>query len=77
LKLIGSDALTIEESGWNPPQLSDEELLVLQKQLQEVLDKIKNHPSAWPFLKPVDRREVPDYYDVIKDPLGMIFDKIL
>lgn len=25
---------------------------------------------AWPFLEPVDRIEVPDYYAVIKDPMG-------
>ena len=32
--------------------------------------KVKNHTSAWPFLKPVDRAEVPDYYDHIKFPMG-------
>ena len=25
---------------------------------------------AWPFIDPVDPAEVPDYYDVIKDPMG-------
>lgn len=25
---------------------------------------------AWPFQKPVDRKEVPDYYDHIKYPMG-------
>lgn len=28
------------------------------------------HPDAWPFKEPVDAREVPDYYDIIKDPMG-------
>lgn len=27
-------------------------------------------PDAWPFKEPVDAREVPDYYDIIKDPVG-------
>ena len=25
---------------------------------------------AWPFLEPVDPDEVPDYYNVIKEPMG-------
>ena len=32
--------------------------------------QLKGHASAWPFLKPVDRAEVPDYYDHIKFPMG-------
>lgn len=28
------------------------------------------HVDAWPFKEPVDAREVPDYYEVIKDPVG-------
>lgn len=32
----------------------------------------QNHPSSWPFRKPVDRDEVPDYYDVIRFPMGAV-----
>lgn len=28
------------------------------------------HVDAWPFKEPVDARDVPDYYDIIKDPMG-------
>lgn len=28
---------------------------------------------AWPFLEPVDPSEVPDYYAVIKDPMGELY----
>lgn len=28
------------------------------------------HKNAWPFIKAVDTKKVPDYYDVIKDPMG-------
>lgn len=31
---------------------------------------MSEHPDAWPFRDPVDARDVPDYYDVIKDPMG-------
>lgn len=26
---------------------------------------------AWPFLEPVDPNDAPDYYGVIKEPMGM------
>ena len=29
-----------------------------------------DHPDVWPFREPVDARDVPDYYDIIKDPMG-------
>jgi len=61
----------IKESGWKPPQVSEDELQLLQETFREVVAKIKAHPSSWPFLKPVDRREVPDYYEVIKDPIDL------
>ncbi|GBP43053.1 hypothetical protein EVAR_96313_1 [Eumeta japonica] len=32
---------------------------------------VKNHATAWPFLKPVDKTEVPDYYDHIKYPMDL------
>lgn len=36
-----------------------------------------DHVDAWPFKEPVDAREVPDYYDIIKDPMGENLDKLL
>lgn len=32
----------------------------------------QSHKMAWPFLEPVDPNEVPDYYTVIKDPMGKL-----
>lgn len=29
-----------------------------------------DHVDAWPFKEPVDSRDVPDYYEIIKDPVG-------
>lgn len=32
----------------------------------------QSHKSAWPFIDPVDASEVPDYYNVIKEPMGKL-----
>ncbi|RLN41616.1 histone acetyltransferase GCN5 [Panicum miliaceum] len=32
---------------------------------------MNEHPDAWPFKEPVDSRDVPDYYDIIKDPIDL------
>uniref|UniRef100_A0A0C9S049 histone acetyltransferase n=1 Tax=Fopius arisanus TaxID=64838 RepID=A0A0C9S049_9HYME len=42
----------------------------LYNALKNVLNSVKNHSTAWPFLKPVDKNVVPDYYDHIKYPMG-------
>ena len=41
------------------------------RQLQLVLNDLQNHPSAWAFPNPVKRDEVPDYYEVIKEPMDL------
>lgn len=43
----------------------------LKPKLQILLTQLKSHSSAWPFLKPVDAVEAPDYYDVIKYPIDL------
>lgn len=30
----------------------------------------QSHKMAWPFLEPVDPHDAPDYYRVIKEPMG-------
>lgn len=35
-----------------------------------IAQAVTEHADAWPFKDPVDAREVPDYYDIIKDPIG-------
>lgn len=32
---------------------------------------IYDHDNSWPFRKPVDIKKVPDYYDIIKDPMDL------
>lgn len=33
--------------------------------------KLKVMSEAWPFLKPVNKKQVKDYYNVIKKPIDM------
>lgn len=43
----------------------------LQSALTGVLQIVKQHSAAWPFLKPVNPAEVPDYYEHIKYPMDL------
>lgn len=37
----------------------------------KLLEEIMKHEDAWPFLRPVVKSEVPDYYKVIKNPMDL------
>ncbi|KAG5514522.1 hypothetical protein RHGRI_035808 [Rhododendron griersonianum] len=71
--------LTIEEAGWTPDQwghsrFNSGDSASNQKSwtafMRSLLKAMNDHPDAWPFKEPVDARDVPDYYDIIKDPMG-------
>lgn len=32
---------------------------------------MKRHKQSWPFIDPVNKDDVPDYYDVITDPVDI------
>ncbi|KAI9806439.1 MAG: histone acetyltransferase [Piccolia ochrophora] len=64
----------IKESGWSP----DMDELARQprhgpnfNQLMHLLNDLQNHQSAWPFAAPVNKDEVADYYEVIKEPMDL------
>lgn len=64
----------IKASGWSP----DMDELARQprhgpnyNQLLHLLNDMQNHGSSWPFSQPVNRDEVADYYDVIKEPMDL------
>ncbi|KIM98067.1 hypothetical protein OIDMADRAFT_105502 [Oidiodendron maius Zn] len=71
------DPLSIEAiraSGWS----ADMDELARQprhgpnyNQLLHLLNDMQNHASSWPFLNPVSRDDVADYYDVIKEPMDL------
>ena len=64
----------IKETGWSP----DMDELARQPRhgpnynaLLHLLNDMQNHNSAWPFLQPVNKDEVHDYYEVIKEPMDL------
>ncbi|CAK9304282.1 unnamed protein product [Gordionus sp. m RMFG-2023] len=42
-----------------------------QKHREEIIQSLKKHPDSWPFLKPVSKIKVPDYYVIIKKPMDL------
>ena len=42
-----------------------------KKSCEKILELLKEHKAAWPFKEPVKREEVPDYYDIIKEPIDL------
>ncbi|KAJ0177252.1 hypothetical protein K1T71_007261 [Dendrolimus kikuchii] len=54
------------------PLLDDDDQVALSFILENLLTtKLKIMPEAWPFLKPVNKKQVKDYYNVIKKPIDM------
>lgn len=71
------DPMTIpglKEAGWTPEM---DKLAQRPKRgphyavMQNILTELQNHAAAWPFLQPVNREEVPDYYEFIKEPMDL------
>lgn len=64
----------IKASGWSPDM---DELARAPKhgpnynQLLHLLNDMQNNTNAWPFQQPVNKDEVQDYYDVIKEPMDL------
>ncbi|KAI1297257.1 Histone acetyltransferase KAT2B [Halotydeus destructor] len=38
---------------------------------KSILSQMRNHNASWPFLRPVEKEEAPDYYDHIKYPMDL------
>ncbi|XP_021764323.1 histone acetyltransferase GCN5-like isoform X1 [Chenopodium quinoa] len=74
----------LREAGWTPeqyghsrfkPSIASGDNASYQKSLtafmRSLLKSMQDHPDAWPFKEPVDARDVPDYYDIIKNPMDL------
>lgn len=58
------------ESGWNPGMERDiQESNPIYPLLRQLLGELQAQSIAWPFLEPVDAELVPNYADVIKEPM--------
>ena len=46
--------------------------------MESALNDLIRHPRSWPFRDPVKASEVADYYDVIKQPMGIsLFESLM
>lgn len=84
-KVINVDDIPgLREAGWTPDQyghsrfkqsITAGDSVSYQKSLtalmRSLLKTTHDHPDAWPFKEPVDARDVPDYYDIIKNPIDL------
>ncbi|KAH7677152.1 Histone acetyltransferase protein [Dioscorea alata] len=74
----------LREAGWSSDQWghsrfkatnSSAESVAYRQQLNTfmrgLLKMMNEHLDSWPFKEPVDPRDVPDYYDIIKDPMDL------
>ncbi|XP_057977992.1 histone acetyltransferase GCN5 isoform X2 [Malania oleifera] len=83
-KIKVEDIPGLRDAGWTPDQWGHSRFKTVnastdsashQKSLtafmRTLLKSMHDHPDAWPFKEPVDKRDVPDYYDIIKDPMDL------
>ncbi|KAM6514134.1 hypothetical protein FALCPG4_015294 [Fusarium falciforme] len=75
--VIPIDPLSIDAiraSGWSPEV---DELMRQSRhrpsyrQLSRLLSDLQKHESSWPFLQPVSKDDVADYYEAIKEPMDL------
>lgn len=43
----------------------------IYSQLSTILNQVKSHSAAWPFMKPVSTADAPDYFEYIKYPMDL------
>jgi len=63
------------ESGWDvesyKKSILEYDRTSFFRQCQNTLKLLNNHSSSWPFKKPVNLDDVPDYSDYIKNPMDL------
>ena len=53
------------------PLLDDNDQVAFSYVLETVANKLKNITESWPFHKPVDKKKIKNYYDMIKQPMDL------
>ncbi|XP_008329849.1 histone acetyltransferase KAT2B [Cynoglossus semilaevis] len=63
----------IRETGWKPvgkgKEMKDPDQLY--STLKTILQHVKSHQNAWPFMEPVKKTEAPGYYQEIRFPMDL------
>lgn len=63
----------IRATGWSPAmdKLARMPRGPCSNKLRRFLYRVQAHKQAWPFLRPVNKDQVPDYYNIIKTPMDL------
>jgi histone acetyltransferase len=59
------------EAGYRPEPSPQEKRAQLREHLLTVHHNLVSFHHSWPFREPVDRVQVQDYYDVVKEPMDL------
>lgn len=60
----------VHQSLWKETRTFNESVDALAERLSSLLEAVKSHKLAFPFLKPVTAAEAPGYFDLIVFPIG-------
>ncbi|KAL0476949.1 histone acetyltransferase [Acrasis kona] len=63
------DVPGLKEAGYRQP--NEAQTKSIQDALTNILKAVKNHEDSWPFSKPVDPKEAPDYDTIVKEPMDL------
>lgn len=61
----------VKEAGWSAEMEKEPFGEQEYKTIKKKLLLLKEHNSSWPFLVPVNKEDVPGYFDVIKEPMDL------
>jgi histone acetyltransferase len=66
-----NEQLAAAAEEWSARQAAQDHKTRLYQVLKPLLSDLTHHPASWPFRKPVDPNEVPDYPTVITMPMDL------
>ena len=63
----------LQAAGWTKEEYEREKLAderSFEEQCEEIINFLLAHENSWPFRRPVDTKQVRDYNEIIKKPMG-------